>query len=162
VPNNQFLITPDEFKAKFAKPPVMEVFYRYMRTSRNILLDEHKKPVGGKWNFDAENRSFDKNHMPSWEWAPSQNEYVMMAKEYFSASNILIDFPTTRKDALDLLEYFVANHLQDFGRLEDAMYQEDGKIHHSYLSIALNFGLLHPREVIDRVLSCDVPLSSKE
>ena len=31
-------------------------FYRHQRQSRNILLEENKKAVGGKWTFDDENR----------------------------------------------------------------------------------------------------------
>ena len=30
--------------------------YRWLRNKFNILMDENSKPVGGKWNFDKENR----------------------------------------------------------------------------------------------------------
>lgn len=34
----------------------MAHFYRYMRRSYNVLLDEQGGPVGGSWSFDTENR----------------------------------------------------------------------------------------------------------
>ena len=34
----------------------MEYFYRELRREYNILMNEDGTPVGGKWNYDAENR----------------------------------------------------------------------------------------------------------
>jgi deoxyribodipyrimidine photolyase-like uncharacterized protein len=45
LPNTQFLITQEEYSKQFEKPPVMETFYRYMRKSRNILMEDDGKPV---------------------------------------------------------------------------------------------------------------------
>lgn len=42
------------------------------------------------------------------------------------------------------------------------MYQDDMLVHHSYISTAMNFGLLHPDEVIERVLGWHMPLASQE
>ncbi len=61
----------------------METFYRYMRKSRNILIDQYNKPVGGKWNYDHENRNFDKKHLPSWNWQPQDTKYIDEAKKYY-------------------------------------------------------------------------------
>ena len=36
------------------------------------------------------------------------------------------------------------------------------RVHHSMLSTAINFGILHPQEVIEAVLGWHVPLSSQE
>jgi deoxyribodipyrimidine photolyase-related protein len=161
-PNRQFLISPEEFREKFEKPPIMETFYRYMRKSRNILMEDDGKPVWGKWNYDHENRTFDKAHTPSWIWKPQEVEYIEAAKWYFGREDIEFSLPVTRTDALSLLEYFLEYHSHDFGRLEDAMYQDDVLVHHSYISTAMNFGLLHPEEVIERVLGWHMPLSSQE
>lgn len=162
IPNRQFLITPEEFRQKFEKPPIMETFYRYMRKSRDILMETDGKPVGGKWNYDHENRNFDREHIPSWSWKPRDYEYIDEAKQYFHREDIDFSLPVTRSDALSLLEYFLEYHSHDFGSLEDAMYQDDIFVHHSYISTAMNFGLLHPQEVIDRVLGWHMPLASQE
>ena len=34
----------------------MEFFYRQMRKQHKVLMDEAGEPVGGQWNFDADNR----------------------------------------------------------------------------------------------------------
>ena len=39
-----------------SKRPFMQYFYIEQRKKRNILIDEHQEPVGGKWSLDAENR----------------------------------------------------------------------------------------------------------
>lgn len=160
--NRQFLIDWEEFQAKFKTPPVMETFYRYMRTSRNILLDEAGKPLGGKWNYDHENRSFDKNHLPTWNWKPEDVWEIKLAKTYYWCENIEFHLPVSRKDSLSLLQYFLEYHFSNFGALEDAMYQEDAKVHHSLLSCSINFWLLTPKEVIDAARGCEAPLPSKE
>jgi deoxyribodipyrimidine photolyase-related protein len=160
--NRQFLITQKEFSEHFEKPPVMETFYRYMRKSRNILIKDDGKPVGGKWNYDSENRNFDKTHVSSWSWKPSDTRYTREASAYYDARDISFLLPTSRRDAISLLQYFMEYHYQDFGRLEDAMYQDDMRVHHSMLSTVINFGILHPSEVIDAAIGCHAPLSSVE
>ena len=58
VTTEHFLTTrfevADVFKGQ--KKWLMETFYRKMRISFNILMNGNKKPIGDKWNFDAENR----------------------------------------------------------------------------------------------------------
>jgi deoxyribodipyrimidine photolyase-related protein len=149
VPNTQFLISPEEFRSTYEHPPVMETFYRYMRKTRNILLEDTGKPVGGKWNYDSENQKWDKKHIPSWQppvYTDQHIQYVAQAKAYYKTiypqdtyRDVPIDFPTTRTDALALLDYFLDYHYVEFGRLEDAMYTHDILVHHSYISTALNF-----------------------
>lgn len=140
----------------------METFYRYMRKSRDILMEDDGKPVGGKWNYDHENRNFDKSHIPGWSWKPQETSFIDEAKKYFKRKDIDFSLPVTRSDALSLLQYFLEYHYRDFGRLEDAMYQDDMRVHHSMLSTAINFGILHPREVIDTAIGWHAPLSSME
>lgn len=140
----------------------METFYRYMRRSRNILIEDDGKPVGGKWNFDSENRNFDKTHVPSWSWKPSDTRYIDEARQYYDTPSLSFLLPVSRRDALSLLQYFLEYHYADFGRLEDAMYQDDMRVHHSMLSTAINFGILHPSEVIDAAIAWHAPLSSVE
>ncbi len=155
----------------------MEYFYRFMRKRENILIDSAGNPEGGKWNYDEENRKFDKNHKKSWSFSLEKNEYVREAEKYYSplsnfppkgesasCNNTLPNYiPTNRPEALKLLEYFCEHHLENFGRLEDAMYEADNYVHHSLLSSSINFGLLSPREVLEQVLRQEgIPLASRE
>lgn len=57
VDNDQFLCSAQEFAAWAGDRSnlKMEDFYRWQRQRLNILMDG-KKPVGGTWNYDAENR----------------------------------------------------------------------------------------------------------
>jgi deoxyribodipyrimidine photolyase-related protein len=90
--------------------------------------------------------------MGSWDWQPFDIMYIDEAKKYYNVPDIAFSLPVTRSDALSLLQYFIEQHYPDFGRLEDAMYQEDMRVHHSMLSTAINFGILHPSEVIEMAL----------
>ncbi|MFY8099392.1 MAG: cryptochrome/photolyase family protein, partial [Allorhizobium sp.] len=55
--DNRFLCSIEDFRTwrKGRKQLRMEYFYRDMRRRHRVLL-EGEEPVGGKWNFDAENR----------------------------------------------------------------------------------------------------------
>ena len=55
--DNHFFSTPNEFSewAAGKKQLRMEFFYREMRRKHNVLMDG-KNPIGGKWNYDAQNR----------------------------------------------------------------------------------------------------------
>ncbi|MBA3387613.1 MAG: cryptochrome/photolyase family protein [Chthoniobacterales bacterium] len=58
VPTKQFLVPRDEFRdwASGQRRLVMENHYRRVRQRFGWLMDENGKPVGGAWNYDAENR----------------------------------------------------------------------------------------------------------
>ena len=57
LPCDLFLMGRENFKQWFEKQhePVMENFYRQMRRDLNILM-EGDFPIGGRWNYDLENR----------------------------------------------------------------------------------------------------------
>jgi deoxyribodipyrimidine photolyase-related protein len=63
TPDLHFFTEPKDFEAfaKGRKQLRMEYWYRELRQRFNILM-ENGKPVGGEWNYDAENRkSFGKS-----------------------------------------------------------------------------------------------------
>lgn len=90
--NTQFLITHDAFLIQYDKPPVMETFYRWMRKRFDIMMIDGK-PEGGERNYDKDNRKFDKNYIPREE---------------------KIVYPTSRKQALDVLQDFIEYKLDRF------------------------------------------------
>lgn len=157
---HSFFLSHDVFKKQYQKPPIMEYFYRFMRKKENILM-ENWEPIGWIWNYDKENRKFDRNHTQSWNFSLEKNKYVKEAENYY---NFEVPFtsPTNRWEALQLLDYFIENHLDNFGELEDAMYQDDSYVHHSLLSTAINFWMLSPREVVQRVAETDTAMNNKE
>lgn len=155
-----FLLSHEEFLAQFPKPPIMEFFYRFMRKKFDILMLGAKTPVWEKWNFDEENRKFDKNHMKSWNFSLEKNTHFLEAEKFYQTQ---VDvYPTTRAESITLLKYFLAQHLDHFWKLEDAMYQNDAFVHHSQLSTAINMWFLSPLEVIKEIESTVTSLNNKE
>jgi deoxyribodipyrimidine photolyase-related protein len=138
---------------------LMENFYRYMRVKHQILIDEFGKPVGGKWNFDQENRKkVPKNHII--QAVPNTSKNVIHIVEEIKMSGIKtigqifpndFSWSTTRAEAMELLEQFVAIALPIFGSLQDAMTEKHWYLYHSRLSFALNVKLISPLEVVKKV-----------
>ena len=158
---HSFFLSHEDFQKQYKKPPIMEYFYRFMRKRENILMTEEEKPEWWEWNYDKENRKFDRKHERSWDFELKKNKYVKEAEEYYDFESQFI-YPTNKKEALKLLQYFLDNHLDNFGRLEDAMYKDDAYIHHSLLSSSINYGFLSPREVVAAVEKADTAMNNKE
>jgi deoxyribodipyrimidine photolyase-related protein len=75
-------------------------------------------------------------------------------------------WPVTRRQACGQLDHFVTERLPEFGPYQDAMRGDDWAMSHALLGSAINLGLLHPTEVIERVEtayeSAGLPLNSVE
>ncbi len=140
---------------------LMESFYRQMRKEHNILMEPcGKKPFSGKWNYDKENRKKYKGEIP----VPIPKTYVENVEnlvEMCKTANLKtigkIDaqkfiWPVSRKNALDLLEFFMEYCLPWFGTYQDAMTDQHWSLFHSRLSFALNVKLLNPLEVVNRAI----------
>ncbi|NCA70805.1 MAG: cryptochrome/photolyase family protein [Sphingobacteriia bacterium] len=140
--------------------PRLEIFYRDLRRRHRILLDEQGKPVGGRWNFDAENRARwpGTPPAPAWPWAATdlsslwQEILAAGVRTLGSPSAEALAWPLTRAQARAGLRAFVEQALPSFGRFQDAMSWDEPLLFHSALSFALNTKMLHPREVIDAAL----------
>lgn len=156
-----FLTTRGEFGEFFSgkKSFLMENFYRYMRVKHRILLELGNKPIGGKWNFDQENRKkVPKNHAIQTVGLFTKNVsdilddiHLAGLKTIGEISPTKFSWTTTRTEALELLEQFVTTALPLFGTLQDAMTENHWYLYHSRLSFAMNIKLISPLEVIKRV-----------
>ncbi|WP_420003709.1 cryptochrome/photolyase family protein [Arenibacterium sp. LLYu02] len=132
----------------------MEYFYRLMRKKTGILM-EGEAPVGGKWNYDAENRKAPPKAVevagPLRFEPDAEVEEVLALVEarfgkHFGALRPFW-FATTRAQALAALDHFIAKALPRFGDYQDAMMVDERWLYHSILSPYLNIGLLSPLEV---------------
>ena len=162
--DSHFYCTHLEFKEWVAnkKELRLEYFYRLMRKTHGILVDQDGNPEGGQWNFDRDNRKpFPKKGpglIPSPElFEPDAITQVVLAEveeRYSDHPGSLAHFqwPVTRQQALQALEGFVEHRLATFGIYEDAMWTDTPFGWHSLLSSSLNLKLLNPREVVDAVL----------
>lgn len=159
-----FYCTHHEFKSWVAnkKELRLEYFYRLMRKTHGVLVDQEGNPEGGQWNFDRDNRKpFPKKGPglipPPALFEPDDISKVVLAEveeRYSDHPGSLAHFqwPVTRAQALEALEGFVEHRLVTFGIYEDAMWTGTPFGWHSLLSSALNLKLLNPREVVDAVL----------
>ncbi|NSW75793.1 MAG: cryptochrome/photolyase family protein, partial [Candidatus Atribacteria bacterium] len=162
VSNDLFLVDPAEFAFRVAgkKRLLMEQHYRFLRRRLQILLDYEGKPEGGRWNYDAQNRRpYSPEVRPGYipMFTPDAVTQAVMeeVEKIFPdhpGSVRGFDYPVTRKETLGHLERFVEERLDLFGPYQDMMATAESHLYHSLLSPMLNIGLLHPREVVERVV----------
>ena len=138
----------------------MEFFYRTMRKQYKVLVEgkANDEPVGGQWNFDADNRkSFGKagpqNVPKAIEYKPDviTQDVIKLVNTHFAAHPGQLDdfnWPVTRTQALVALKDFIDKRLPQFGPHEDAMWTNLDFGWHSLLSSSLNLKLLNPLEVV--------------
>jgi deoxyribodipyrimidine photolyase-related protein len=173
--DNRFIASQSFFSdwADGRKQYRMEYFYREMRKQTNVLMDD-KQPMGGKWNYDAENRKpFGKNiDIPERTQFAQDSitiEVLTLVKTQFSdhfgeLNNFT--FAVTREGALAVLSEFIETRLVDYGQYQDAMLEGNPWLFHSHIGLYLNTGLLMPYEVIqaaeEAFLNGHVPINSAE
>ena len=143
--------------AKGRKALRMEYFYREQRRRHAVLMDGDE-PVGGQWNFDADNREAFGAAGPGAVPPRTAFEPDAVTREVIALVNTrfahhpgrLTSFvwPVTRAQALQSLHAFTEERLPLFGRFQDAMWPGDPWLYHAHLSAALNLKLLNPREVV--------------
>jgi len=151
----------DYFEANKAKQ--MEAFYRKMRKRFNVLMLDGK-PEGDRWNFDQENRNklnaedLSKIPSPMTFTTPTSEIVARLDRhqvDYFGEIDKQLLWPTSRQEALQLLEHFCQHCLPAFGKFQDAMTGESRhawSLYHSRLSFALNAKLITPMRVVDRAI----------
>ncbi len=175
LPNQLWLLQPEEFDrwAGDRKAYRLEYFYRFMRQRTGYLM-EKGQPVGGAWNYDADNRKAPPaGYQPTspLRFAPDALtlQAIETVREQFSGhfgSLEGFEWPVTRAQALEALEDFVIHRLAAFGPFQDALLEQSWSMNHSLLSPAINLGLLHPAEVVGRALAeyenGGIPLASIE
>ena len=155
--DDRFLCPPEVFAAwaEGRKQLRMDFFYREMRRRHDVLM-ETGDPVGGKWNYDADNRE------------PPDLSLVVpkplnfMADEITSEVLALVEercadhfgdlsdfgFAVTRDQALEVLDHFIAERLPLFGTYQDAMIEDEPWMYHSHIGFYLNAGLILPLEAV--------------
>ena len=187
IASNAFLWSREDFAAwaQGYKQLRLELFYREGRRRFGVLMQGEGKaaqPLGGQWNFDAENRKPPPKGLkgPEALWfepdAITQSVVVKLQRiDQERAEAGLPPLPgelepfrwaVTREQALAVLEHFIATRLEGFGPFQDAMVSGEPTLWHALLSPYLNLGLLHPLEVIRRLeqagLEQQMPLAGLE
>jgi deoxyribodipyrimidine photolyase-related protein len=158
-PDLHFYCDRNEFAAwaKGRKEYRLEFFYRWMRKREAILMDGDE-PLGGQWNFDADNRDTFGKRGPGRLPAPrafapdalTRETLALVDARFASHPGKLdaFDWPLTAAQAEQALADFVEHRLPLFGRYQDAMWRQEPWLYHSRLSAAMNLKLLSPRQVV--------------
>ena len=133
---------------------LLENFYRHLRKKHHILV-ENDKPVGGKWNFDADNRNKWKNQVAIPKAIQFDNDVSDILQDLktkgiatFGTQVQSSQYPQSRAQALEQLDYFLEYLLPHFGTYQDAMHTHELLLFHSNLSFAMNVKMLSPAEVV--------------
>ncbi|MDY6818995.1 MAG: cryptochrome/photolyase family protein [Halobacteriales archaeon] len=185
VDNDLFLCSVEQFErwADEDEDPRHEEFYRFIRRETGYLMADGE-PVGGQWNFDEDNREtpppeYTPPDPPAFEPDAVTREVIEWVDSTFTggyetppyggdwADPEPFRWPVTRSAALAALEDFIDNRLPEFGPYQDAMVADEWALNHALLSPAINLGLLHPAEVVERAIEAgtereDIPLQSLE
>lgn len=174
--DDRFLCSVLEFQtwAQARNDLVMEFFYREMRRKTGLLMEPDGKPTGGAWNFDKENRAPPKrgqSYPRPMHFEPDDltREVMALVEAGFGQHFGLLDnfgLPVTAGQAGQALEHFIQTALPHFGTYQDAMVTGQDWLYHSWLSPAMNIGLLTPMEVAqaaaDAYAAGSVPLNAAE
>jgi len=161
--DRHFYSTVREFAAhaKGRRTLRLEYFYRELRRRHGVLMQgrgDTAQPIGGQWNFDADNREpfgpggpgavpprsvFEPD-------ATTREVLALVARRFADHPGALASFawPVTRAQALLALQQFTQQRLPHFGRTQDAMWPGEPWLYHSHLSAALNLKLISAREVV--------------
>ena len=163
IPTTQFLCSREDFleMAGGKKRLLMETFYREMRRRIGILMEGNSgsEPLGGRWNYDLENRAT----FSDWKKAgaprpkkphqtPQDSITLEVGREleaiFPEAPGKASDFalPVTRAASLECFHDFIQSRLPEFGTWQDLMVADAPDLFHSIISPMLNIGLLDPME----------------
>ena len=162
IKSPMFINSRDKFNKylKDGKKPLMQTFYKETRRDLNILIEDDKKPTGGKWSYDTENRKripkeIDIPILPKMiKTNHTSNLITIIEKHFKDHHGNLKDFwlATRREDAIKLLNFFLDKKINLFGDYEDAVSQKDNILFHSALSPYMNVGLITPEEIIKKTI----------
>ncbi|MEM8921223.1 MAG: cryptochrome/photolyase family protein, partial [Pseudomonadota bacterium] len=138
------------------------------------LLMDGDQPIGGKWNYDAENRKPAKADLfmprPA-QFSPDETTHAVLdlvETEFSNHFGALKPFwsAVTRAQADAAFDAFINKALPHFGDYQDAMLTGEPFLYHAVVSAYLNIGLLDPLDMCRRVEAAyhagDAPLNAAE
>lgn len=160
--DDRFLCSRNAFAAwvKGRKAPRLEHFYREMRRRTGLLMDGDR-PVGGRWNFDSENRKppargLDYPSPARCKPDATTRDVLELVSNRFGDHFGSLEpfwFAVTRTDAEAALDHFIHAGLPRFGDYQDAMVGGESFLFHAVIALYINCGLLDPMDVCRRVVA---------
>lgn len=171
---SQIFILQNDYRERYQKSHKRLVnFYTTLRRDTSILVDQAKKPLGGSFSLDSENRK----KLPAYQPLPTdisdyENEDTKEAKtwlaelpgEHYGVAAVWL--PYTRAHAKTFFADFLHERFSGFGTYEDALVSKHHRIFHSTISPLLNIGLLEPMAIISEAVTYgkenNIPLNNIE
>ena len=160
--DSRFLSSRRDFSdwASGRKQLRMEYFYRDMRKRYSLLMDA-AQPEGGKWNYDAENRTGWRSQCdipvrPQPVLDEVTREVIECVASHFPdhpGDLSTFRWAVTHEAAQSELDWFCEHALPAFGTYQDALAEESPWLFHGLISMYLNCGLLEPLAVCEQVES---------
>ena len=160
--DSRFLSSRQDFShwASGRKQLRMEYFYRDMRKRYGLLMDADQ-PEGGKWNYDADNRTGWRSQCeiperPQPALDDITKEVIEMVTTHFPdhpGDLSAFRWAVTPEAAESELDWFCGHALPAFGTYQDALAEESPWLFHGLISMYLNCGLLEPLAVCEQVES---------
>ncbi len=177
-PDTAWLSTAADFQHVFGKRRngrqyLMERFYRHMRQSTGILMDDGRF-AGGKLSYDEQNRERYRGQVPVPERPSFRPDAITLDVMEFThrinpdayGFSEGFDLPVTAGDVQSLWQFALQRLLPFFGPYEDAMKADEPMMFHSAMSALLNLSRLLPRQVVSDVEEAyrngSIPLASAE
>jgi len=172
-----FINSSEELRVYFSDKARMfqTDFYKQQRLTRNVLLEGNRKPVGGKWTYDDENRmKYPKGKIPPEIETVPMNSFYEEALHYtnkrfpnnYGQLNPKFVFPSTFEESKQWFKRFLETRFSEFGPYEDAIVSDQHILHHSVLTPMLNVGLLTPQWIVEETLKYaanhEIPMNSLE
>jgi len=158
--DTRFLSSRSDFSswAEGRKQLRMEYFYREMRKRYGLLMDADQ-PEGGKWNYDADNRTgwrgqCDIPARPEPELSDLTRGVIELVGQAFPDSPgdlSTFRWAVTHEAAQAELDWFCEHALPHFGTYQDALAESSPWLFHGLISMYLNCGLLEPLAVCEQV-----------
>ena len=132
--------------------------YRDMRKRYGLLMDADQ-PEGGKWNYDADNRTGWRSQCeiperPQPALDDITKEVIEMVTAHFPdhpGDLSTFRWAVTPEAAQNELDWFCEHALPAFGTYQDALAEESPWLFHGLISMYLNCGLLEPLAVCEQV-----------
>lgn len=176
IESPNFLFSEDMYKEYFKKNNGKKskgllfttMFYKYGKNKLNVLKNEKSYDKENRENLTTEEEI---SKIPKFPVLNKENKYIEEAKRYvennfknnYGNVNDFI-FPITHEDAKDVLNDFIKNKFDLFGKYEDAIVKDELTLYHSVLSSSLNIGLINPHEIIKEIekIKSKIPMNSYE
>ncbi len=130
-----------------------ESFYKFVKNKLDIFTDipnmdkYNRKPILNKFVLQQEQSYKTKSTSRYFEEAMTYAKKDIFASHHGSPTLVHL-YPISSQQAYESFHRFLDINLEKFGTYQDAILQEQYKLHHSFISAALNIGLLDPRNLV--------------